>query len=165
MRDAETGVLEKVFFIVFYCVSERLNRKSRRVRTVLKFTKTSVRNISSFKFYAYQITQCWRNDSLFRWPGYNYWYFNPRENELFSLVWPQTAKNCACSLTYDMSIWITKVLKFFFPWFFHPSIHPAYQICKWHNLWYLNESVWHASVTMVTGKMALTLPHILCKCL
>ena len=51
MRDAETGVLEKVLFIVF-CVSERLNRKSRRVRTVLKFTKTSVRNISSFKFYA-----------------------------------------------------------------------------------------------------------------
>lgn len=53
MRDAETGLLEKVFFfIVFYCVSERLNRKSRKVRTVLKFTKTSVRNISFFKFYA-----------------------------------------------------------------------------------------------------------------
>lgn len=52
MRDAETGVLEKVFLIVFYCVSERLNRKSRRVSTVLKFTKTSVRNISPFKFYA-----------------------------------------------------------------------------------------------------------------
>ena len=63
-----------------------------------------------------------------------------------------------------LNIWYEH-LKYKGPWFFHPSIYPANQICKWLNLQYLNESVWHPSVTMVTGKMELMLPHILCKCL